>query len=465
MKYPKLFLLSFFSIQILPSLVSAEEKYIRGLDPGSVIPDIYIFYVILLGIGLFLLILAKPVYGLAFNVIFYSFLQVSSGISIMELLSAAIIYAFIAGWVAWTVTHRFTPDRDYHNCQKIFLLFLLYLAINGVTAYVKGIPILDIIRDTIPISNLFMFLVLKAFMKQKKEIAFVIKVQLSIIILIVLRGIFIMAVQYYPWMEFLPKAGSNYHSLVLAIVGIGGYLFFKKKKLWVILSIIAFSSLLLTTNRTIFLAAIGCIMMMTLMLRHSKRVIGLVFGTAMLSFLLYSAVSFYKADLFSAKKEKFETFAGQLSILNRLDEIKQSGIIFINNPIMGIGIGHRYRFWRHFIKDKGPGYMVSNFTHSDLMNFLAKLGIVGTLIFYVFYYKLCKLAWLVWKRGTEKEDQGRGLICFTLLIAAFIVGQSTPIIQHRPASLLLGMIMGYTFCLYREVFEKVKTGYEHSAVN
>jgi O-antigen ligase len=83
------------------------------------------------------------------------------------------------------------------------------------------------------------------------------------------------------------------------------------------------------------------------------------------------------------------------------------------------------------------------------MFMLSKFGLIGTVLFIWFYYKISKLSWLVWKNGDSAKPRAKGLICFLILLSTFFMCQSTPFLQNRIDAFFLSLVMGYTYCLYR----------------
>ena len=179
------------------------------------------------------------------------------------------------------------------------------------------------------------------------------------------------------------------------------------------------------------------------------------------SIVVFSAGTYWVTQriddtLLSEKAERLSSaFSGDdLSMESRNDEAQQCWDIFKQNPIMGIGVGYRYRFWRHWGWVGANTYLINNFTHSDFMWFLSKTGIIGTILFLVFMAQMSRISWALWKKGSRPEDRAGGMIAFILIVGALIVGQSTPIFQTRGESIFLGVIMGYAFSLYRLSFQE-----------
>ncbi len=150
-----------------------------------------------------------------------------------------------------------------------------------------------------------------------------------------------------------------------------------------------------------------------------------------------------------SKLQQIKDTRGDVAIEDRIGEAQQCYALFLGNPILGVGAGYSYNMFRNFYKGERDVYVKTNFTHSDIMFMLSKLGVIGLFLFLWFYYNITKLSWMVWKRAPTAETRGKGLVCFLVLITAQIMGQSTPVIQTRSDAFLLSLVMGYTYCLYR----------------
>lgn len=435
---------------------TANSEYQRGLDPMGENAR-FLPIAILIGIASFLVILTRPAAGLAIIMVFYPFLGSTSGISVMELVSAAMIAAFIIAWVVAKIILQ-SKEKDFLSCEKLFLAFNIYLGFNSLMAVLSGIPVIDVIRDLVPLANLFMFLVVKTFVRKKKTLAFLLRIQFGVVIVLAVKGLFIQITGLVFLDRLLPAGITSLQIITMLIMGVGGLIFFRKnKKLFGFCALVSGLTLILTTNRTSFLASIGCILLMIFLSRRSRKVIALSLIAGVIFVTGFFIAMNVKSQILEEKKQRLTGIVGghQLSLLNRLDEISQCAGLFRKHPVFGVGIGYRYVFFRHFVSGVGEGVMENNYTHSDLMNFLAKLGLVGTLLFFWFYIRICRLCWKVWKKAPTEAQQAKGMMCFIVLVSALLIGQSTPIIQSKNASLFLGMVLGYAFCLYREAFEKV----------
>ncbi|NLG17398.1 MAG: O-antigen ligase family protein [Fibrobacter sp.] len=409
-------------------------------------------------------IFARPVYGLILVICYYPFITGSAELGLSQIIAGMFIVLFSLLWlqkrIAWKKLGK-VPE-NYLKVNTFFLLFALYIGFNSLTSLIRGIPAIDIIRDLAPWSGLSMFLFMETFVKKEKSIELLFKVQIAVMLMI--------AVYVFSWyfpvfrviFRFVRLDISFLGILVILLTGIAG-LVFKLMPKWLSILFCAVSGtfFILTPTRTAFITALfSIVLMITLTIKKRKGIIMVVL-VAVFAYVMNSLANEYMSTALEKREAKFDEIISQKgdpSVKSRLDEISHAWRLFLSSPIAGIGVGHRYRLWRHWVSElKGPGIYYSNFIHSDFMNFLAKLGLIGTSIYLVFYYKIMRIAWKIWTKAPTERLKAQGLIGWLLLVAALIGGQSTPIIQTRLDCLFLGFVMGHIYCTYRLMNSKGKT--------
>jgi hypothetical protein len=407
-------------------------------------------------VALLVVIFAKPVWGLAGTICYYPFITGSTALGLPQIFAGLLIVIFLLFWfqrrLAWRSLGK--AGEDYNRVKTTFLLFGVYLIANALISGIRGTPPIDIIRDMAPWSGLAMFLFMETFVRKEKDLNLLLAVQIAIMAMITIYVLqwFIPALR--PVLGLLGIKSSFLGILAILLIGAAGVVF-KILPKWLAWTFCATSGFyfILTPTRTHFLVAVIAVTAMIALTARKRQGLVLALFAAASAFGVYSVVNRYMESTLLAKEARFQTvFEHGLdpSMQSRLDEIVHAWGLFTESPVTGIGAGHRYRLWRHWVGAlKGPGYYYDNFMHSDVLNFLAKLGIIGIALYLAFYYKITAIAWKLWKTGQNDQVKASGLICFLLLIAAFIAGQSTPIIQTRLDCLFLGFIMGYTYCAWR----------------
>jgi O-antigen ligase len=134
------------------------------------------------------------------------------------------------------------------------------------------------------------------------------------------------------------------------------------------------------------------------------------------------------------------------SIQNRVEEMDQCLGLFKSSPFFGKGFGFQYHFWRIYVKaEGGPGWLDTNFTHSDLMFLLSKGGILGTSIFCIMLYGLLKNSWRLRLDATDKQQFLWATFSILMIINSVIIGLSTPIYQARFHMFTFAVILAYVY--------------------
>jgi O-antigen ligase len=129
------------------------------------------------------------------------------------------------------------------------------------------------------------------------------------------------------------------------------------------------------------------------------------------------------------------------SFQNRRDEFEQAGKLFLSSPMTGVGYGYQYNFYR-FITGKGYGWLDTNYTHNDLMNILAKGGLIGMLLFYLFFASLLRLFSHRRQALPGTMQSTWATIGIITIILSIFMGLSTPVLQTRDAAFIMAVMLG-----------------------
>jgi len=148
-------------------------------------------------------------------------------------------------------------------------------------------------------------------------------------------------------------------------------------------------------------------------------------------------------QVLSQQEERFRSlvdYQHDISFQNRSAEFAQAGRLFLEAPLLGVGYGFQYRFYR-FIAGIGMGHLRTNFTHNDLINVAAKGGLAGLfLMAMVFRGLLLRLR----IRAATNAEHATGAWAAVAMIACYLglfVGLSTPVLQTREAVFILAVVI------------------------
>ena len=156
----------------------------------------------------------------------------------------------------------------------------------------------------------------------------------------------------------------------------------------------------------------------------------------------------------SARFATLQDVSEDQSVQIRQEQVREAFRVFVDAPILGAGLGYMYNYnIAHTSKYEKP----NDFNHSDLANFLAKTGIVGTALLYWLMITTVLAAVRLQKVAVVPEDRAMGLAAECTLIVALVIGNSTPMMQQKGSSFVLALIIGLVLSrlniLYREAVE------------
>ena len=347
------------------------------------------------------------------------------------------------------------------------MLFLAYLVVNCAYGFLfNKISPLDAVRDLIPIFSFVVFLVAKQSVKREKELSLLENISFGWITFLTIEFVLLITFSFKSLFLLMPLSLSWIQVQCVFIISMIGLLYFNQSRvLFIITGLISTILLVTTDNRTNFIAAIFCLALVFLMTKMTKAKMMFLFSSFVLLAFIFILAERFAPEAMAMKVlrlNEIKDAQSDLSIVDRIGEARQCFAIFTKSPILGMGVGFTYQLFR---KSMGGGDLasqintiwVTNFTHSDLMFMLSKWGLVGVALFLWFYFRITKLAWLVWKNASTPESRAKGLACFLFFIDAIIIGQSTPVIQTRGDAFFLAVMMGYAYSLYHIYVGKPRT--------
>jgi len=191
-------------------------EYFSGLGKGG--GEDAPLYLLFAGIGIFsfVIVLIRPTIGIVLAMVIFPFVIEDAQMTMIKLLASVMLFGFFIAWIAGKIALRVTAgEKDYLGVEQALLLFLAYLFVNGGYAFLNGISPMDTIRDLIPISNFILFLIIKRFVKNSDNAAFLEKFQFALMILFCLEFALITAAHAYSIYSFLPVSMSALQIIAL----------------------------------------------------------------------------------------------------------------------------------------------------------------------------------------------------------------------------------------------------------
>jgi O-antigen ligase len=216
------------------------------------------------------------------------------------------------------------------------------------------------------------------------------------------------------------------------------------KRLWLIISAVSLIIVFLTPTRTVWITT-AIILLLIIVFTSRKRLwpaisIGiLIIVTGWLIFSIMEPTTYRESQ--ADRLRELRDLQFDLSYQNRVEEIKQAGQLFLSSPIYGVGFGYQYTFWRPFVRLIGPGYLDTNFTHTDIMFIASKGGLIGLFLFGMMLYGFGKRLYQLRKERPNSLRSTWASFGLVMIVGSLIIGSSTPFYQTRWATFAFSVLL------------------------
>ncbi len=401
-------------------------------------------------------IIWRPVFGTTLYFLVYPSIPQSDSINVLKLAMLLLTVFLFAIWLWQKLNAR---DHAWNRPEyKWLFLFFVYLCFSPFLGPANGFTVMDWARDIAPLLNLLLIPMLAEQLGDRNNRWLVLLLLIPISIGLA-RDLINLSSRYLP-ITFNPlniyRYGiTTFHIGVILCLGSIFYIHkVKPRILWPAIALLALGCAMLTITRTIWISVVFTISLMSLFYsRFRKASLALMAASIIGVAWFYFAPSEHTVSLKSYGRTgswwrvQTERIYGarhkDIAIMNRNVELKQASDKFLSSPLYGMGFGYIYHFWRYHVSGMGgSGFWDSNFTHNDMINFLAKGGLIGFGLWLVMLVKI--LQRLYNKRRKENKDNITSLLPTLGIIAIFnsiFVGSSTPVYQTREAMFFLAVIV------------------------
>lgn len=399
-------------------------------------------------------IIWRPVIGIALFLLFYPMVPKGASVNLMKSVMLGLTVINVAIWVWQKMRARefFWLRREY----VWIYAFMLYTGLSPFLGMIHGFTVMDWARDIAPLLNLLMIPVLAEYFGERKHR------WLPLLVLApVLFTISIYLAYYLSLFAGLPRPPgilfmyqiSTFHFGMLFCVGIILYVQrARRKRLWLAMGLAAMAVTAMMPTRTIwFSLGFSAAQMLSLnqRFRRAAMALGAFFIVALGWLYLSPAPQFasYRSDRkgswMAAQSERIYGIKERdMGMLNRVTELEQAREIFKKNPFVGVGFGYWFTLWQYLVSFTGmSGFWSTNNLHNDIMYFLVKGGIIGTLLLALLLYRLTRELYEIRKRH---QGTARALWPTIAVIAVYnslFVGSTTAVYQTREAIFLLVVII------------------------
>lgn len=401
--------------------------------------------------GLLLMVLfVKPLWGVLFLLLYFPTLGTSDSVSRSEFFALSVVVTVCAAWF-FSILKGPRLTREERGIALTLAALLSYTCFSLLVALKNGSTFLDWGRDFFPFFLLVFLLPVARFVKTERQLRLAFGVFLVVAVLGILPWFFdalrIVGLAPFPaFLKYIPFRGRSVAMYTLMLVGAVSLLEHRRPKPQFLLpAAICFVAASLTRPRTMWVGMVFALVVLLVLAKRRTRWVSSVLVLAV-CLTIGARILAGNRPVFVARQQEnlrtFENLGSDLSWQSRMAEARQVWALFARHPFLGVGVGYQYNFWRPWVPGGGSGYMRSNFTHSDFMNYLGKTGLIGVSIIGLLLFQAVALCWKGCRETDENEARMVYLVVLMMLLVALLISNSTPVLQSRDASFSLATLIG-----------------------
>lgn len=387
--------------------------------------------------------------------LFYPMVPSEEILNPLKIAMFGLILIILFAWIAQKNIRRESffvkPEYSY------IYLFFLFLCISPLLGIFNDFSMIDWARDIAPLLNLLLLPVLVDFVgeKRNRRLIYVVFILLG---LGIFRDVLFLLLKYgftLPDFFFILPLASVHASFGF---GLGLIMFMHKgsyRRYWFALAVVSILLAFLTPTRTAWITTGTMAILVTLFSTKRRFLMAaliLVLVVAMSGLVFYGPGA---SSYLDAQNERVKLLAGyqdDLSTRSRLDELSQTTDLFLSEPIIGVGFGYTYNFFRSYVEGlEGAGNMSSNFTHNDIMFIASKGGIIGLTLFGLMLYKLARRLYRISKENPASIQSAWARFGFLVIINSLLIGSSTPVYQTRSYTFIVLVVIAMGLGYHEEV--------------
>lgn len=435
-------LIAFFAI-----LVTSSMAYRYVLYPESASAPILLAVLV----GLF--VVWRPVIGTIIYIIIYPGVPQSEGINLLKMAMLGLLLLIFGIWL-WQKLR--TRENVWMLSEyRYMFIFFIYLCFSPFLGPVNGFSVLDWSRDISPMLNLLLIPVMVDYLNEEKYHWLIYLMFFHMVFGLVSTISYI--TEYYGLTPFaIPAPYSAGSYLPGMFVALGALMYIKNannKKYWQIFTFLGVMLTVISPGRTMWVTLVFTIALLVSFYSKMRKTAILITALMTIGMVWYSMApgnTFSEFKATSTQSNFIETQTLRIigikqrdvSILNRMDEFKHVSGLFLGSPIIGVGFGYNYKFWRHHISGTGrSGFMRTNYTHNDIANIAAKGGIIGLVLFFAMMGAFITKLWSLRMINEDSTASVWPTLAIIGIINSIIVGSSAPLYQSRPGMFALSVFI------------------------
>jgi O-antigen ligase len=403
-----------------------------------------------------LIIMWRPVVGLALYLICYPLVPPSSEINLLKAAMFGLTVLILLIWLSQKLSEETKPwlKREY----LWMYLFFLFLCISPAIGRLNGFSLLDWARDIAPFLNLLLIPVLANYFSSRRYF-WLLYLVFGIAFIGIFQGLFsLLSLYHFPltgWIGYLPLRLNNVHPSWIFGIGLSLYLLnMPRRRVWLLWAVAGLVMTLLTHGRTIWISTL-VIAALNLFYhsRFRKQALGLLVVSFVLLLVLQTTSTTLQGEYITKQSKRFQQLMeieSDVSFRSRMDEMVQTKDLFLSSPLYGVGFGYQYLFWRTDRAIAGVGYLDTNYTHNDFTNVAAKGGLIGLLLLVLMFRGYIRELMSRRKEGGDAFGHAWATTALIIVFSAVITGLSTPVMQSRNGMFYLAVILALGLGFYQE---------------
>jgi O-antigen ligase len=374
------------------------------------------------------------------------FLQVSEGISVVEVAFACLFYG---GFALWFIDRWFVKrERMLASPGDLSLiLFLLFAAATIVTAVVAQNKILLWFREYLMLTGFLLYFPLREVFRKERDRKVVYGAFFLIALIIASHNLYRYRsgaiVATFLW-ELVGARQAVNEPLMFAVIVAGVAVWMTTAQRWIrwlsLLIVVFFTlSLILTFSRGYWIGTIVGIAILFLVARPGERrklvqlsLIGGIGGVGLM-FLVFPKI-FY--DLALTIINRFFTSALALedkSVANRVAESEVVWKLISRNPIAGAGLGSEISYFHLLRQSTQHTY----YMHNAYLYLWFKLGLIGLVVFLTAFVSKIKAGYTWLKTCGDDTRRVPVMAALAILVAMMEITITSPQFYARDSILII----------------------------
>lgn len=397
---------------------------------------------------------------MALSTIILSFLhniQRSEGITLMEVAFGAYFFGYIAFWFFKTLVVQ--RQRVLRSAADYFLMGYLSICLISVVLILSaGGSVQMWFRELMTEAELLLFFPAREALKTTRDRKTILNcfliVALSVAVYDFIGYKSSSAEAAYLWQLVMSRKVVGSHYFVAMVLASASLFAAASKPLNRILFagiLVLFSgALALTFSRGFWIAAIfGFVILFFLMNRSEKAwaaglAVFFVASLTVLTTLIFGQLGEYVSEALADRFVSSASGLADVSVAARWRESADIMTAIQQSPLVGHGIGATFRYYK--ILDQVT--VQSLYAHNAYLFLVFKVGLIGALLFFGYFYHLVKSAFRLCRQKAQSAFDGSvSRVVFVVLLGMMIVATNSGILVDKEALLIISLCAALTMSI------------------